>query len=309
MPRTATCRLAAGRGTAEVPLWLGHWTASRDPLPALPGAMATRAFRLDTCMRRVVLTAEQRVGAQLAALQPAELFSGTDAYRFLLEVSAGLRSAVPGETNVFGQLKRAWEAHRQAGERDGVRSLAPVIAQVIRDTRRVRQLHLQNLGGASYGSLVRRLLAPDSGERVLFVGAGELARSMLPFFRAVQTGVWNRSAPGAAFAAAGRVFSPEDGAAAAGWADHVIMTTPPDALNDARWSGWLAGSLARSVVHLGQRGGSDWGCPLHVAGYDLDDVFDLRQSQDNIRSLQLQRARLACRELAAAFAGGSRLRA
>jgi hypothetical protein len=276
-------------------LWLGHW-----PAPAanstLPAAAASRAFVLDTCLRRLVLTDEPELCRALAPLQPPERFTGLAAYRFLLEVTTGLRSAVPGETNVFGQFKRAWEAYRVHADRQAVASLAPVIAAAIRDTRVIRHEHLQGIGGASYGALARRLLQPRAGERVLFVGAGELARSMLAFFRGFEIGVWNRRPAGPAFAAAGRLFAPGEGALAAGWAHHVVMTTPADATNDERWSCWLDASLAQTVLHLGKRRGELVPGPAHATRYDLDDLFDLRHSQDNIRSLQLQRARLACRE-------------
>lgn len=251
---------------------------------------------MDTCLRRLVLTDEPEIARALAALQPPERFTGLAAYRFLLEVTTGLRSAVPGETNVFGQFKRAWEAYRVRADRQAVATLAPVIAAAIRDTRLIRHEHLQGIGGASYGALARRLLQPRAGERVLFVGAGELARSMLAFFRGFEIGVWNRRPPGAAFAAAGRLFAPAAGAGAAAWAHHVVMTTPADATNDERWSFWLEASLAQTVLHLGRRRGEFVPGPAHATRYDLDDLFDLRHSQDNIRSLQLQRAQLACRE-------------
>lgn len=274
-------------------LRVGHWPKAGGGAPHAPAA---DGFVLDTCQRRLRVTLDGTPAREVAA--PPQAFTGAAAYRFLLEVATGLESAVPGETNVFGQFRRAWEAYRATAGREAVAGLAPLVARVIRDTRTVRRRHLENIGGASYGSLARRLLRAAEGERVLFVGAGDLARSMLPFFRACEVGTWNRSAPGPLFAAAGRVFAPRDGAAAADWAHHVILTTPADLGNDARWAAWLGASLAQSVLHLGRRRGegADW--PAHVAAYDLDDVFDLRRSQDTIRSLQLQRARAACRALA-----------
>jgi hypothetical protein len=276
-------------------LVVGHW-----PGDSRPPALAT-AWRIETCLRGVLVGADREAGRSIGALAPPESYSGVAAYAFLLELACGLKSAVPGETNVFGQFKRAWEAHRSVAPAAAVAALAPVVAAAIRDTRAIRQAHLANIGGASYGGLVRRLIGAAPGDRVLFVGAGELARSMLPFFRACDIGIWNRHAPGAAFAAAGRLFDPEDGARAAQWAHHVIFTTPADPLNDARWRDWLATSLAQTVVHLGRRrDGGGWAD--HTVSYDLDDVFDLRRSQDNIRSLQIERARHACRDHARVLA-------
>jgi hypothetical protein len=278
-------------------LWLGHWPATAIPL-ALPAGGASHAFVMETCLRRVVMTTDAGVSRRLATLQPPEVFTGAAAYRFLIEVTTGLRSAVPGETNVFGQFKRAWESFRSVADRQAVSSLAGVVAQAIRDTREIRHQHLQHVGGASYGTLARQLLKPGEGDRVLFVGAGELARSMLPFFGAFDIGVWNRRMPGPAFAAAARLFAPDDGARAAEWAHHVIVTTPADASNDARWARWLDTSLVLTVLHLGRRHGDALPAPIHVASYDLDDLFELRRSRDDIRALQLERARLACQDKA-----------
>lgn len=289
---------------AHIPLErlrIAHWSV--DPV-TLPAVETRAAFVLDTCMRRLVVAMDQ-CPASLARLPPAkEQHTGAAAYQLLLEVMTGLRSAVPGETNVLGQFRRAWEDYRSKADlhadsdTGGTPALEPVIAQALRDARDVRHRHLQNIGGASYGPLVRRLLKPAQGERVLFVGAGELARSMLPFFSAYELGIWNRSAPDAAFAHAGRVFAPADGAAAADWAHHVIMSTPANESNDTQWNEWLGASLVQSVIRLGHRRGDEPGGPAHALCYDLDDVFDLRRSQDTIRSLQLERARHECQALA-----------
>lgn len=275
-------------------LWIGHWPkAGAADLPALD----SRGFLVETCLRRMLIALGRDAPRNLAA-PPPQAFTGAAAYRFLLEVATGLNSAVPGETNVFGQFRRAWDAYRGTAEREAVEALAPLIAQAVHDTRAIRRRHLQNIGGASYGSLARRLLHADDGDRILFVGAGDLARSMLPFFRSFQVGTWNRRPPGPVFAAAGRVFAPGDGGEAADWAQHVIMTTPADTDNDARWSAWLDASLVQTVLHLGRRRGESATWPGHAATYDLDDVFELRRSQDTIRSLQIERARAACRQLA-----------
>ena len=278
-------------------LWIGHW-----PKP-LSGATEPdlRAFRpqalvLDTCLRQAVVTTDPVVAARAACEHPADTAAGTAAFEFLLEVTTGLRSAVPGETNVFGQFKRAWQVFRHSGDAAAVTSLAPIVARLICDTREIRQQHLQNIGGASYGALVRRLIRPANCERILIVGAGELARALLPFFRGFDLGLWNRRAVGPLFGAAGRVFSPDAGRTAAAWAEHVIMTTPADDANDGVWRDWLAAASPSSVVHLGRRRAAPWRLPAPLRAFDLDDVFDLRRAQANIRSLQLERARLACRE-------------
>jgi hypothetical protein len=289
----------APRNTTVERLWVAHWP---DPDVRAQGIAAGGGpFVVETCLRRLAVTADRNVAAALAALRPPEIYCGLDAYQFLLEVMSGLKSAVPGETNVFGQVRRAWESHCRLADHRSLEELGPLIARATADTRRIRREYLQNIGGASYGPLVRRLLRPQAGERILLVGAGELAKSILPFFRAFPIGIWNRRRPGPAFALASVRFEPGDGARAADWAHHVVMTTPADAATDERWMRWLGQSLVQSVVHLGRRRSDAPSWPAHVRGFDLDDLIDLRRTLDNVRSLQIERARLACRETALRF--------
>lgn len=275
-------------------LWVGHWPHGTAKSPAPPEY--TAAFVVETCLRRLAVTTRPESRQQLTNYAPAETYQGVRAYRFLLEVAAGLKSAIPGETNVFGQIRRAWEEHRRrAGP---VAGLDALLARLVSDTRAIRREHLQNIGGASYGALVRKLLRPAQGERVLLIGAGELARSMLPFFGACRLGLWSRRPADAAFRRVDVLFNPDAVQEAARWAQHVVLTTPADALNDQRWMRSLDDGLPRRVVHLGRRrgAGTEWPALLHL--YDLDDVFDLRRAQDNVRYLQIERARCACRDRA-----------
>ncbi len=301
MPAEARAQLQPGHDPRGP--WVAHWPqppgAAPATRPAVPGA-----FVLRTCLRELALTDDPAVAETLAQCAPPEWHSGRAAYQLLLEVTTGLRSAIPGETNVFGQFRHAWATYREAADRAVVSNLAPLVTRLVRDTRAVRHAHLGSLGGASYGSLLRRLLAPAEGERVLIVGAGELARSLLPFFGTGALGVWNRHRPGPAFATATRVFDPHEGPAAASWAHHVVMTTPADAAHETWWRDWLTTSSVRTVVHLGRRRGDGWLPPPRVKAHDLDDLFALRHAQENVRSLQLARARAACRERATAFAAG-----
>ncbi len=283
-----------------------HWP--KPPTGALPPLPAADGLVVDTCLRQLFVTPDHALADALASPH-AECYSGVDAYAFLLEVATGLRSAVPGETNVFGQVKRGWERCRVEATAATVATLGPIVAQLVADTRSIRHAHLQDIGGASYGTLARKLLDLAGRERLLIVGAGDLARSLLPYFRDRELGLWNRHKPGPAFAAAARLFAPADGSVAARWADAVVMTTPADAAHDGQWRDWLAGSHVHSVLHLGRRRHERLQWPGAIRALDLDDVFALRQSQDNIRSLQLERARAACSEITAARAAGVQVQA
>jgi hypothetical protein len=169
------------------------------------------------------------------------------------------------------------------------------------DSNIVRRGYLENTGGASYGSLVRKILSPKSGTRILFVGAGKFALSMLPFFKSWDTALWNRrlhKGLGPDHGAA--VFAATEIARAARWATHLVMTTPVDDQNDRLWFGLAAEHSIDHVVHLSRRRADPgiWNSrPESIAYSDLDDVFDLRRKQTTLRDLNVLRARAACEHI------------
>ena len=256
------------------------------------------SLRLDTCLREVAIELISERGSKAPAFDNAEILTGVNAYRLLLEIATGLRSAIPGETNVFGQFRRAWQAFLNEGHPATAADLTPVIHRLFNDTKTVRKNWLEGVGGTSYGSLIRRLIEPRRQDRVLFVGAGELMQSMLPLFEKYQLGIWNHRIVKPMPATVDFIFPPGHGQRAATWADHVILTTPRDLHNDQNWQAWLHKAHPRTVVHLGHRHTrqSDW--DPGIAVFDLDDVFALRREQHDYRSNKLDSARAACANLA-----------
>ena len=112
-------------------------------------------------------------GETLNSAKGFEVFRGVEAYQFLLEVISGLHSPVVGETEVFGQFK----TFLQNSEVD--HPLATILAYAIVDTKKIRAQHLRDLGGQSYGSLVRKKISRPAEVHVL--GAGSFATELLPW--------------------------------------------------------------------------------------------------------------------------------
>jgi hypothetical protein len=280
-------------------LWVLHWPRHAG-VGSLPAQSLVRlggsGVLVDTCMRQLLIGTGPRPPVDPACSAAMQTCTGVSAYRLLLEIVTGLRSAVCGETNVYGQFRRAWQESLQSLPADITRPISPFIDVLFSDARQIRQQHLQGVGGNSYGSLARRLLAPSRGARVLFVGTGELARSMLPFFRAAETGAWNHRP--AASPGVDHWFSTAQADMAARWAEHIIFTTPADAEHDAGWLGRLRHGAVRSLLHLGRRRSE----ALHWNGvataFDLDDILGAAEARASVASLQLVRARAACAELA-----------
>lgn len=275
-------------------LWCLHWPGRRDALPA--AGTGTGAVVLGTCLRQLAFGLTPR--PVLAGEHAAEVHAGPAAYQFLLEVMSGLKSAVPGETNVAGQFREAWQAAAPRLPLADRQGLGVVVDALRADMRVLRATHLQGMAGSSYASLARELLAPRRDARVLFVGTGELARSLWPLFRTCDIAAWNhRPAGGAGLP---RLFDAGADAAAAAWATDVIFTTPADPAHDARWAGLLGAAVPRSVVHLGARRGAGHRLPPPTRHFDLDDVFDLASSRETRRHRQFAAALAAAGELAAA---------
>lgn len=287
-------------------LRIAHWSP-RAPLLSVSGP----GVCVDTCLRQVYIdmaTPATPGKVAFGGRHPAsERRGGAEAYRLLLEIMTGLRSAIPGETNVLGQFKDAWLAFRRDRQPAEVARLAPLMHRLINDTKTIRAAHLQGIGGASYGSLVRRLLMPRTTTRILFVGAGNLAESMLPLFKNFEVGLWNYRDIQSPAESVRRLFRPDEGRHAARWADQVILTTPPDPTNDRHWQRWIADTQIDAVIHLGHRQNMHrmhWG--QEVRTFDLADVFILRRAQADIRSEQLAKARAACGQCAGLYATENR---
>ena len=94
-------------------------------------------------------------------------------------------------------------------------------------------------------------------------------------------------------------YRPEQAEAAARWASQAILTTPSNYANDQLWANLLQRHAVAHVAHLGRRNNQLGPWANFDGVFSLDDVLQLQRAQSNVRSLQVERARHACRELAA----------
>ena len=260
--------------------------------------LAARGFYAATCMRELVVLPGTPALYDLPRDHHTSVLRDAEAFAFVLQTTTGLNSSVPGETNVQGQLRKGWSAWRSTADARLVLTLSPIIHRLFNDAGEIRRRYLEGIGGNSYGSLARKLLQPAADARVLFVGAGDLAASMLPFFSSAATGIWNRHTPDADFAPGTRRF--HDRQDAVNWATHVVMTTPPDTNHDSAWAS-LCVNTRVPVVHLGRRRAAPGNWTSLEEFYSLDDLFDLRRSQSSLRSLQTVLARAACEQFACTY--------
>lgn len=292
-------------------LYVLHAPKRADSSVAIPELPC--AFSLDTCQRSLRVTTRSVMTRTAATAERPlirnpnlEIYQGEEAYFFLLSVATGLSSAIVGETDVFGQFKLAWKAFGDSGSASSVsmkRELSSLMQKLFEDTKEIRALYLENLGGASYGSLVRRLLGATQGDRVLLLGAGQIAQSVAPYIKPFDLVVWNRSASDLA-----TIHGLDNESKAWRRVTHVVVGIPLDPDADARRVElWKSEPRRGRIVHLGCMRGQAPGTWEKVDEFlSLDDLYAVKDSQDVIRDSRITRARKACRERARLRAlGGS----
>ncbi|MBV8461736.1 MAG: glutamyl-tRNA reductase [Acidimicrobiales bacterium] len=153
---------------------------------------------LSTCLRTEVYAVVDRFHDGVAELQdflaqtsgrPVSTIEAHQYIRFdddvathLFEVAAGLESAVIGESEVLGQVRRAW----QAAHREGV--AGPILASLFRHAveagKRVRSetaiaRGVTSLSHAAVALAARQRSGGLDGARVLVLGAGEMGEGVV----------------------------------------------------------------------------------------------------------------------------------
>jgi glutamyl-tRNA reductase len=125
----------------------------------------------------------QRLAQTRGTTLPAVLtrHSGEAAVRHLFTVAAGLDSQVLGETEILGQVRRAYDAARAAGTT--TREMDLILSAAMAAGRRVRRETMLGRHPASVSSAAVNLVAERWGgigsREVVVLGAGEAAEGVL----------------------------------------------------------------------------------------------------------------------------------
>lgn len=140
-----------------------------------------KALYLETCLRKTFILSESNFeNLQLEnpeLLESFDIHKGYASIEYLVKVLSGLESPVMGETEVLGQFKK--QVIPQLEEKPDLEGMIQFVLNLV---KLVRTKHLVGLGSQSYGSMVRRILKAD--QHILFVGAGVLTESILPWVKA-----------------------------------------------------------------------------------------------------------------------------
>ncbi len=258
---------------------------------------------METCLREIWIVhsaSGTRPKLPPALEAGAEIYRGAEAYHFALKVACGLKSAILGETEIFGQFKKAWatvsQSHPESREIFG-----RWIMDLFEDTKTIRTQFLQGQGGSSYGTLLRRLLNLSGQEKLLFLGAGQLCESLLPYFSHHPIRVWNRSPQrlsGLKMLLAQTHFSQIElgGEADANWADQIIFCLPGV---PAQFAPLFEAESRAQIAHLGlQRCELSAEAARNPGIRTLTELFSLRDEIQEVRDLNFKRAERTCLERA-----------
>ncbi|MDT7857825.1 hypothetical protein RQM47_14335 [Rubrivirga sp. S365] len=267
------------------------WALDADDTLALYAAArrdGLGACLVSTCFRVELLLADHRPApellawgrARLAEARPAAPLGafaesqGDDALRHLVRVAAGLESAVLGEAQILGQVRRA----RAEAEAAGVLSppLRAAFGAAVRAGQWIRRMTDLGRGAASTATAAVRLAQAERGgvrrRNVVVFGGGQIGRlllKVLPSARPASVTLVSAHAPEhAGF----RVVRPAHIASVLPDADVVFTATDGTAFDvDAARAGWADGR-ARTVVDLGlpRNVEAEVGALPGVALYDID---------------------------------------
>jgi glutamyl-tRNA reductase len=165
---------------AEVVAWLQGQAAANSTALLLSTCNRCEIYwtgdlDLEAWFRDFSLSRGAPVGEALLRLD------GEEAVRHLFDVAAGLESQILGETEVLGQVRRAYDAARAAGTTNRV--IDTIMSAALVAGRRVRRETMLGQHPASVSSAAVDVAASVSGSladsRALVIGAGEVAEGVL----------------------------------------------------------------------------------------------------------------------------------
>jgi glutamyl-tRNA reductase len=272
---------------------------------SLPRERLSRPLlEVKTCQRSFLLAWEE-----LPVSNCRRSFRGVEAYEFLLRFASGLESEIKGETDVFGQLKTAiktfTEQHPEADQEK-------LFSRLFEDTKEIRAQYLQGIGGNTYGALSRRLLSPNPSSNVLILGAGQISKSVAPYFADSKLTLFNRTGE--------RLLELKSDLEKKGYhgitytsneselpdlirASNLILIATPaaSALDESicKHVALLPASRRPVILHLGgQAHEISHFESAGVPALSLSDLFSIEREQTNLREKQIHQALDACRKRA-----------
>jgi hypothetical protein len=280
-----------------------------------PGSSVTtlesESLEIRTCQRTLFVgfSDDRSLPTDLQQADPVRFFWGVHAYELLLRFTCGLESQIKGETDVFGQTKTALKNYlsHSVSRSDFDSQLDSVFQRIFEDTKEIRAQFLHGIGGNTYGTLSRRILNPQPTDQALMIGAGQITKSVAPYFSEFHLKIWNRSPDRlldfqalpietlTGLPALKKAFTT---------ATMIILATPPGSEVDdlvVKHFCMPTKNLPTKILHLGGQNNELSSlahqlstAPSPISFFTLTDLFALEKEQFKFREKQVRQAELAC---------------
>ncbi|MGE4232863.1 MAG: hypothetical protein AB7F43_05980 [Bacteriovoracia bacterium] len=271
-------------------LWIQHRSkANRSIDWGIDLSPSSDIFYLETCQRELWMgfCAEKDLGT----------YRGKEAYELFLRICTGLESELIGETEIYGQVRKAWLHFQKTISDEQTRiQYEAFFSSIFEDTKEIRTNFLHGLGNTSYGAMVRKILTPKAHETCLVIGAGELSRSVIPYLLDSQVFITNRTlevlpelygdliAQFPQAASRLQVLSLPNAIKKLSFFDHIIVCTPEDRIRDEQ----ILASHKKPIVHLGLSSSNN---PMIIG---LEFLFAQEKQSLELRRDIFKKAAAAC---------------
>lgn len=149
-----------------------------------------------TCLREInfisltYLSDEQKQKLySFAQLNLGDHYYADQGLTFLIELLCGLKSRIVGETEIFGQFKKFYDALTSEQK---IKFLPQSTMKfILESVKSLRDSHIKYWGAHSYGSLIRKLI--KNYQHVDVIGFGHLAQEIEPWLQGKQVEFYVRN--------------------------------------------------------------------------------------------------------------------
>lgn len=114
-----------------------------------------------------------------------EIYYGTSAYKFLLEVICGLKSKILAEYEIVAQFKNAYHHYLTQAPNHKNGNLIKVVEKLFKDSKEIRTKYLLGISHESYAGITKKILKQNFSSlnteipQITILGSGKLAEDII----------------------------------------------------------------------------------------------------------------------------------
>ena len=130
-------------------------------------------FRPETCSRQIVVLPKAELEKLPEELKRSakDIFTGENAYKFMLELFCGLHSRDTAETEISGQIRLAWAEYKTSHKLKTF--LNPVIEKILEDGNKIRRSVMRDVVYPSFVQAVKACLMFKPQKVMIVAGVQE----------------------------------------------------------------------------------------------------------------------------------------